>query len=77
MKITEKQIERFKEELKEFGFDANHYYDFVEISRTTENDFKIIATISDYSLTFSDWGNNSTLTEKCNILKIASKHFKE
>jgi hypothetical protein len=79
MKITKEQFEKFNDELKEFGMSVVFYKadtdkdNFVCVLKGIE----LVAHINETFLTFDYWTEILTLTEKCNILKVASKYFAE
>jgi phosphosulfolactate synthase (CoM biosynthesis protein A) len=77
MKITKEQFEKFSKELKEFGFNAvlRVYDDFESVS--IHKGLEFVSEITSSCITFYCWGIKLNLSEKCNILKIAAKYFKE
>lgn len=77
MKITKEQFEKFSEELNENGFSAvlREYTDFESVS--IHKGLEFVSEISSNIITFYDWGKRLNLSEKCKLLKIATKYFKE
>jgi hypothetical protein len=77
MKIKREQFEKFFKELKEFGFSATfrEYDDFESVS--IHKGLEFVAEITSSTITFYKWGVKLNLSEKCELLKIAAKHFKE
>jgi hypothetical protein len=74
MKIKREQFEKFFKELKEFGFSATfrEYDDFESVS--IHKGLEFVAEITSSTI---KWGVKLNLSEKCELLKIAAKHFKE
>lgn len=77
MKITKEQFENFTKELKNIGLDADfrEYDDFESVS--IHKGLAFVSEITSSTITFYCWGIKLNLSEKCNILKIAAKYFKE
>lgn len=77
MKITKEQFEKFSKELQEKGFGATfrEYDDFESVS--IHKGLAFVAEITSSTITFYCWGIKLNLSEKCDILKIAVKYFKE
>lgn len=72
MEITKEQVEKFNEELNEFGCRAEFWTE--PFSVHILKGYKLIGMIFDFMIAFYHDGDCS-LTNKCKILKLAAKYF--